>query len=162
MDYNLPHNIKVILTIHNLKQPDFGKMIGNSSGSSVSSWVSGVVKPSIEKIMMISEKFNISLDVLVFGEVGIESSQYDSFIKDNHPDLVNEKELREWKNNSIKLDDSILEDKETLGRLIVFWLKHHERLIAEDEVYRGFADSIGREYLIRKENEALKKKANLI
>ncbi|PCJ98879.1 MAG: hypothetical protein COA50_01180 [Flavobacteriaceae bacterium] len=89
MPYNLPSNLKKLLSIRNVKQSDFGKVIANTSPGSVSGWVNGTVKPPIDKILLMCKYFEINLTDFVTGEIGFPSQQYDRFVEENHPELSN-------------------------------------------------------------------------
>lgn len=96
MTYNLPSNLKKMISISNINQANFGKLIGNSSPATVSGWVSGSTKPPIDKILLMCSHFNVSLSEFVTGEIGFPSKQYDDFVAENHPHLLSDTEKEKY------------------------------------------------------------------
>jgi transcriptional regulator with XRE-family HTH domain len=135
MSYNLSRNIKVLLTIHNKEREEFGKLIGNSSKSTVTSWTKGIATPPLDKLIMICKEFDLSLDELVFGEVGKNNPAYDDFVRKNHPDLLNEQsETYFLKDGDVVLNDHIFKEPDKMGAL-VRWLTNHHQELSKDALY---------------------------
>ena len=67
--YNLHINLKFLLKVHNLSQEEFGKLIANSSGGAVSTWINNTHKPPLEKLIMISDYFKVNVEDLLYSNL---------------------------------------------------------------------------------------------
>jgi transcriptional regulator with XRE-family HTH domain len=65
---NFAENLRTIRKEQNISQEDLAEML-DVSRQAVSKWESGNGYPEVEKLLIISEKLNVSLDVLMGNEV---------------------------------------------------------------------------------------------
>jgi len=137
MTYNLPLNLKKMLSISNINQANFGKLIGNSSPATVSGWVSGSTKPPIDKILLMCRHFDVSLSEFVTGEIGFPSKQYDDFVKENHPHLLSDTEKEKYGVDKdqiiVLLQDKIKLLEENLPKLLE--ITFYDTIAKIDEMY---------------------------
>tara|TARA_R110000823_G_scaffold221193_6_gene349723 strand:+ start:498 stop:956 length:459 start_codon:yes stop_codon:yes gene_type:complete len=103
MTNNLKENIALILSYNNLSQSDLAKIIGVTQ-KVVSNWVTGVSNIPLDKLLILAEKFNYSLDAMVYEHIGYNSQQLDQFVKENHPELYHNEKKQSISGGNIELD----------------------------------------------------------
>tara|TARA_R110000764_G_scaffold35119_3_gene78371 strand:- start:335 stop:814 length:480 start_codon:yes stop_codon:yes gene_type:complete len=143
MTYNLSLNIKRLIAINNLNQSDFGKII-SSKGNTVSNWINGVANPPFDKVIEISKKFKVSLDVLVFGNIGTSNKALDSYVQENHPHLFNSIDGDNKK--ELLLQENSANDEIKMGKL-VRWLLDHDTEVMKSAIYSIYIASKQKDYL---------------
>ena len=91
MTYNLSDNLKTLIFINKTDRGELAKYVSNVSKATVSNWVNGMNKPSIDKVLLLCEYFNVSLHELVLGEIVIPNNPFhDKQMAKLHPHLLEE------------------------------------------------------------------------
>lgn len=74
---NFAENLKTVRRNHNLSQEELAELL-NVSRQAVSKWEQGAGYPEMEKMILLSQKLDVSLDYLVYGENKFAEQKPDS------------------------------------------------------------------------------------
>ena len=140
---NLRSNLKYILHFHRLTQDEFGAQFGLKK-TIMSSYIRGRSLPSLELLINIAEKYNITLDELVVKDLK-EIEPWTIYVETGKNTLEGKKEKylsgsdtvqEEFVNNLVK---AISYDEDAREQLKVFMATYFSKLFVEN-IVEAFSD----------------------
>lgn len=121
MENNFSSNLKHLRIQNNMTQEDLGKKL-DKDYSTIGKWENGTRSPIMEDVIKIAEYFNISLQELIGGKIGINDAQPKSE-KINYKQILLARGL-------IDKDDTLTE--EDAKKLIDFAIANKEYLLKKE------------------------------
>lgn len=120
MENNFASNLKHLRIQNNMTQEELGKKLSKDY-STIGKWENGTRSPIMEDVIRIAEYFNISLQELISGKIGINDSP--TYQKTNYKQILLNRGLIDENNNLTE------EDAE---KLIDFAIANKEYLIKKE------------------------------
>lgn len=121
MENNFASNLKHLRIQNNMTQEELGKKLAKDY-STIGKWENGTRSPIMEDVIRIAEYFNISLQELISGKIGINDSP--TYQKTNYKQVLLNRGLIDENNNLTEEDAK---------KLIDFAIANKEYLIKKED-----------------------------